>query len=315
MNNTAPYGGGLYLYANASQVSSCTIDSNTATGVGGGALCLGGKPAFSSCWLNANAAVYGGGMLIDGGNAKLTNCSFVANQATGQSSGYGGGGLWIATDYASSSPMVTGCLFDSNSALNGGGIWNNGGNPTVSGCTFAYDGANLLGGGLYSDSGKSILVNCVFDHCASTTNNIINGDGAAMCFAGNAPSAYVTNCSLYGNYAYGLGDGIYAGNGAIIGVANTILWEANLPDSEINTDGSASVTVTYSDVEDGGWPGTGNINSDPAYVNPGSGYLYLQTGSPCILAGSPSVPYFPKTDIDGVLRSTIKPTIGAYEVP
>ena len=57
------------------------------------------------------------------------------------------------------------------------------------------------------------------------------------------------------------------------------------------------------------------MNTDPLYADPSNGDLYLQAGSPCIQAGSPSVVYFPKTDIDGVLRSTTKPSVGAYEVP
>ena len=306
--NVAYYGGGLYLYGGSSKLTTCTIDTNTALTFGGGVYCEGGKPAFSGCLLNGNTANYGGGMVVDGANATLTNTEIANNQATGQDSGYGGGGLWIATNYASSSPVVTNCLFDGNSALNGGAIWNNGGSPNISRCTFSVNSAASGGGGLYTDSGKTVLVNCVFDHCTVT------GYGGAMRFTGSSAVGYVTNCSLYGGYANAHGDGIYVDTSATLTVANSILWDPDSPGYELNTDNTASISVTYSDML-GGWLGTGNLNADPLYADPTNGDLYLQAGSPCILAGSGSVVYFPKTDIDGVVRSTTKPSMGAYEVP
>jgi hypothetical protein len=60
---------------------------------------------------------------------------------------------------------------------------------------------------------------------------------------------------------------------------------------------SGSATVTYSDV-DGGYSGTGNINSDPLFV--GSGDYHLQSGSPCIDTGTSSGA--PAADIDGDSR-------------
>jgi hypothetical protein len=70
--------------------------------------------------------------------------------------------------------------------------------------------------------------------------------------------------------------------------------------------------VTYSDVE-GGANGTGNIDADPLFANPGNGQYQLQTSpspSPCINAGSPDGA--PSVDIDGHAR-TGAPDIGCYE--
>ncbi|MCK4654592.1 MAG: hypothetical protein KAU01_09100, partial [Candidatus Cloacimonetes bacterium] len=55
-------------------------------------------------------------------------------------------------------------------------------------------------------------------------------------------------------------------------------------------------TATYSDIEDG-WTGTGNINSDPMFVNPGSGDYHLQSTSPCIDAGDPASPLDPDSTV------------------
>jgi hypothetical protein len=65
---------------------------------------------------------------------------------------------------------------------------------------------------------------------------------------------------------------------------------------------SGSVTATYSDIE-GGWTGTGNIDSDPLFVDPGNNNYYLLYTSPCIDTGNPSSPLDP----DGTIAD-----MGAY---
>ena len=57
--------------------------------------------------------------------------------------------------------------------------------------------------------------------------------------------------------------------------------------------------VTYSNV-DGGWPGAGNIDTDPLFTHD----YHLQPESPCIDTGDPCcIPTFaPATDIDGEPR-------------
>jgi parallel beta-helix repeat protein len=73
-------------------------------------------------------------------------------------------------------------------------------------------------------------------------------------------------------------------------LTNTILWNnVATQGQEIFLDpvsGSEAV-VEYCDVE-GGWPGTGNINSDPVFIDPGSDNYKLSAGSPCVDRGDPS---------------------------
>ena len=48
----------------------------------------------------------------------------------------------------------------------------------------------------------------------------------------------------------------------------------------------ATATATYSDIEGGPWSGSGNIAEDPDFESGPKGDYYLESGSPCIDAGS-----------------------------
>ncbi len=74
------------------------------------------------------------------------------------------------------------------------------------------------------------------------------------------------------------------------------MW-GNIPDEIGGSQGT--YVLTYSDVQ-GGWPGIGNIDADPLFVDPDSGDFRLMPGSPCNDAGdNTAVPVGITTDLDG----------------
>jgi hypothetical protein len=76
-------------------------------------------------------------------------------------------------------------------------------------------------------------------------------------------------------------------------VANSILWD----DQPLG--GGFPIMFSYSDIR-GGALGTGNIDSDPRFVDPANGDFRLAPGSPCIDAGlNSAVPEGIDTDLDG----------------
>jgi hypothetical protein len=82
-------------------------------------------------------------------------------------------------------------------------------------------------------------------------------------------------------------------------LANCILW-GDVPE-EIFTSGSGP-GASFCDIQ-GGWPGEGNINADPLFVDPINGDYRLQERSTCVDTGNnAAIPADIFTDIDGQPR-------------
>ncbi|UCD84974.1 MAG: chitobiase/beta-hexosaminidase C-terminal domain-containing protein [Deltaproteobacteria bacterium] len=176
----------------------------------------------------SGVGIYGGGMLNDGvANLMVDNCTFSGNSAM-----YGGG---MSND--NSSPVITDCQFVGNSVTYGGGMFNyNNSLPRITNCIFSYNSAAYSGGGITNgDNSSSIITNCSF----ACNSALFSGGGIDNW--DDPSSSKITNCIIWGNHP----DSI------------------SLPES---TSGGTPA-VTYSDIEDGVWTGTGNINEDPLFVN------------------------------------------------
>ncbi len=181
----------------------------------------------------------------------------------------GGGGM----NNTGSSPTIIDCVFANNLGF-GGGMRNNGSSPTVIGCAFL--GNTSIGGGGMGNIGSSPrVVNCVF------AGNIA-ADGGGMDNTLNS-NPIVANCTFTANQiVFGAG-GMDSGTNSHPVVVNCIFWNNEGPEIEDIVPGST--TVAYSDV-DGGFPGIGNLNANPLFVDAASGDLRLSRGSPCIDAGN-----------------------------
>jgi len=198
--------------------------------------------------------------------------------------------------------VLTNCTFSGNSAVNGGGMYNSEGSPTLTACTFSGNLADIGGGMFNYYSSSPRMSKCKFNNnSAKYGGGLFNYHSDLMLlscvFRGNYSYEYgggihntfsdltVVNCTLTGNSAGIEGSGIYMyvlppqpprvadGSNAAVPlylynmcvITNCILWE-NLPEQIVNY--GLDMTVTYSDVQ-GGWEGEGNINADPCFVEPG----------------------------------------------
>ena len=86
-------------------------------------------------------------------------------------------------------------------------------------------------------------------------------------------------------------------------IENCILWGNSSPNSqEIFLDETSQIAVSYSNM-DSAWPGAGNINANPQFVNAANADYHLLPISLCIDSGNPFfVPDPGEIDIDGQPR-------------
>jgi hypothetical protein len=211
---------------------------------------------------------------------------------------------------------------DADNVFQGGGLYNNGGSPTIRNNKFLNNRAQI-GGGVYNQNSSSPrIVNCLF----SGNWAIFGGGGGMLNQAGS--SALIINCVFSGNLA-DRGSGIYNENsssiiinvtitgntavdsgGAIYNassnptITNTILWNNTANGS--TTTASASVfnensnpTFNHNLIANSGgsasWDtaiGTdngSNIATDPQLNDANNADFRLQFVSPAINAGTPDV--------------------------
>lgn len=181
-----------------------------------------------------------------------------------------GGGM----ENVDGSPTLLNCVFIGNQAVIGGGMWNDNSSPTLINCVFTGNWA-LGGGGMENSNSAPSLVTCTF-----TSNVASEGYAGGMENSGGSMPT-LTNCIVYGNTAFA--------------------------HAQIYSDPPDLVTVTYSDIQDG-WLGEGNIDADPCFTDPdGPDDIYgteddnlrLLFGSPCIDAADNTAVPADIADLDG----------------
>ncbi|MGB2987613.1 MAG: hypothetical protein WBE26_17240, partial [Phycisphaerae bacterium] len=191
-----------------------------------------------------------------------------------------GGGLYLEN----SSAQVVRCVFTENTAeFAGGAVANHfGGSPTFVNCRFYSNGTGenkstpLGGGAVFNHDGAPVFVNCLFH------GNKASEGGAVLTLGG---AVKLINCTLTGNEAIeGDGGALYDNRGDAA-IRNSVVWNnsAKKPQTnEIYNSPSLGGTtdITHSDVA-GGWPGAGNINSDPLFVDASKNDYRIQDSSPC----------------------------------
>jgi hypothetical protein len=292
-NGHSTQGGGIYLITSSPTISDCTIRDNVVS-----------QPTGMS--------VQGGGIYSSASSPIISNCTITNNLSSGGADTIYGGGIFITNGGA---PIITNTTISSNqvrsswSAL-GGGIFVDGpSSPIISDSDISYNSAQdpswtAQGGGIYFAANTFPRL----DNCIINGNSAKEGGG--ILFNGSVSYPGLTNCTIVRNIATSHGGAIYFYN-ASTDIINSILWE-NSPEN-IYLAGNSNPNITYSDV-DPLYPGTGNIDANPAFVDIGTQDFHLTGSSQCINTGNNAAPYLPEFDKDGNDR-IINPTVdmGAYE--
>jgi len=287
---------------NASVLRGFTITGGTGTTDsnflrGGGIFVKGAGPAIEQCVITLNSADYGGGVYVNDAQssdpARLSDCTLSWNDAISPipfSGGVGGGFGAFETHM-----VVEDCLIEHNTAMlsgAGGAFWGGDFDPLddwhldVRRCTVVDNEANLIiatGGGLYL-SGAGIGISADVSNCVIARNSAMSVGGGIN----RQGFGTTTYCTITENSAT-TGGGL---SQASPSVGMCIIWGNT--GGEI---GGTTSSVLYCDVR-GGYPGTGNIDVDPFFVDAPNGDYHLAPTSACQDAGQPGVTGS-GTDIDG----------------
>jgi predicted outer membrane repeat protein len=249
------------------------------------------------------------GFTISGGNA------------SGASPDNNGGGVYIYFG----SPIISNCIINLNkAAVNGGGIYLDHGSPEVVDSIFSANHANTFGGGIFISDGSPKISRTEFRGNSATmsggaiylqyyaaptmTNSLFESNSAI--FGGGVFCSYYSvpefiNCTFGGNSAIAAGSAMYNDVDCTATITNCIIW------NEIFDNAGSLSKVTFSNVM-GGWPGTGNIDSDPLFSDTDKGDLRLAAGSPCIDSGDRFIDAG-GPDLDGNLRSADSDDTGGWD--
>ncbi len=265
-NNGAVHaGGGLYCADGSSPtLTECVFVDNTAlddlhsgvVGYGGAVRCDSSSPVFVDCVFSSNHANYGGGMSCALSDITLQRCEFSSNLAdvvVALEPAFPGIGGGLHLDR--SSAMITECLFDGNTAVQG----------------MNMGMQNAMGGGLYAYQAAPVLERCTFyGNTAESYGEQVPGLGAGLFFDASPISMHT--CLIAFNMG---GEAIYRDT------VDTL--------SPI----AISCCDIYAN-ELGDWTGPiaglfgqdGNISDDPLFCDTAAGNYELRGSSPCAAANN-----------------------------
>jgi hypothetical protein len=260
---------GFYFHSGEdanSVVSGFTITNGYAFGSsygdksGGAIRCDDSSPKITHCIITGNRAAWdGGGVHNDHSSPTIVNCSFSANTAVGNDGGA------INNDH--SSPTITHCRFTGNSAYDWGGAIRNiySCKPTITNCIISGNSADDGGGMFYWIGCNPTVINCTFVGNSARNGNAVGCDSSGQ----DSPSNIV--------------------------LINCILTDGG---NEVWNNDDSTITISYSDVC-GGYPGIGNVDADPCFVDPKNDDYHLLLDSPCIDAGDNNSVPADTADLDG----------------
>ena len=243
----------------------------------------------------------GGGICILNSNPHLHNLIISANFATS------GAGIYIHN----ASPIINNMIIINNvvpvSGFGGGLYLMNCDNMILKNLSIIHNETEAYGSGLFISGCESLI----FENLIVSNNECGGFGGGALYF--QSSDAIILNSTIcYNNNQYS-GGGLIGGEN--VHLVNSIVYGNSEPQLEIEH------SADYCLIQ-GGFPGTGNIDADPLFVNPVAGDFHLQDSSLCIGAGIEEIEingtwYFaPEFDIEGTIRPApvgSNPDIGAYE--
>lgn len=241
----------------------------------------------------------------------VTVKNFLIKNFTGGSSTRG-----ISINHANANFIIKDCKIQDCLCTNGGGgirLQSYAGVGTIQNVWFlrCSSSGTSHAGGLLVDVGGVVVKSCRFDTCSNTgtgtgggarisysttavttfygcefvgCSTAASGGGLAFSNSTSTPNISIINCTFAGNTATtSAPDATLNIAGTATGtVKNTIMYSTGTP---LVKTGGGTLTVSYSDIR-GGFAGTGNISSDPLFMDAAGGVYTLSPSSPARYTGT-----------------------------
>jgi hypothetical protein len=305
-----------------------SFGADAESGNGGAIYCINSELVFSNnIFVDNNTGDALGGDGGGGGNATVTsgNNSWGGDGGDGGNA-YGGAGgcLYLYCTIVTGSDNLLKGNTSGNIIAGSGGDGGNAINGIPNGGD-GGDGGDACGGGgacIYEAEGSLNLDNCTIVSSITGTGTPgtggAGGAGGPGGWSGSPGDPGVSGISYYN-------EGVIYSSGTPPQIKNSIIWDSN--DQSI----SGNAQVSYSCIQ-GGWPGIGNFDENPLFVDPENEDFHLQslTGSyhngqwypdishsPCIDAGDPTSNYMNEPEPNGerinigVYGNTIEASLSA----
>ena len=301
-NGLASIGSGMHITHATATVLDTTISNNgdiEGSWSSGGLIVFGSHCEIGGCVIHNNAADLAGGAAVDRSTIQIRETIFRENRA------HVGGGLHIGKD---STVTIDSCVFEGNASVQeiiypGGGGFGGGGNPYPSG---GQGGAIYLQTiSPYEPPTTLRVTNTVFDR---NTFGGPTGSGAIFYGRGKFNAEFINCTGIMGARAGSFG--LYPSGSATPPVMHNCIFVSE--PGEIAYFGSGSRAIVSHSLIEGGWPGEGNIDTDPKFVDFENGDYHLLRSSPCIDSGTDTGL---TSDFDGNPRPIGDYDMGAFEFP
>ncbi len=290
-------------------IKGATVPDSDA--IGGGILCEFSSPSIVDCVIKECATELGGGIGVFRGSPAIIDCVIEDCRAGGfGQAGSGGRGAGIGL-FRSSNATILHTQIRNNSGYDnsfGAGVYCWQSSALFSNCDISHNTAqgNVQGGGVCCTGSSDIQ----FENCVISNNTAEIGGGlcAGASDDNTTERVIITNCTIAHNSLTGdqpadsTGGGIHSVS-SNIAIRNSIVWyNDGVPIMLV--DPALISPVLYSSIE-GGYPGQGNIDSDPLFASSGGNDYHLRSVfgryykpssngwvidseySPCIDAGDP----------------------------
>ena len=217
-----------------------------------------------------------GGIKICGGDSSSFTYTRISDEKWADLDSYSGG---IHCHGLTTRLTMSHCVISRNENYYAGGLYNTDSSVLLESCVIRSNTAQNGGGIRSSGQARTVLKNCLI------RNNQAYMGGGIYC--NDNSTTEMTNCTISRNRTQHASSALFSSSSSVSVLKNCIVWE--------NTPGmiSGDATITYSCVQ-GGYTGTGNIDTYPLFADTANANYRLLSDSPCIDTGDSTL-----TDADG----------------